>query len=287
LSADNIKGGTITAALVRADKIHADSYHGLDLGEGSVENNAFKIDRYGNLATIGRINVGAYTQAGSQIILNAGTRSIYFTYGTGDTAVGGNTGYITAQGNGLRMGWGVSFDSDVYVSGEVDSYSLRMRTSDSAGSSRTPNMCIGEDDVIRRISSAAWTKEQVQDLDGVLVKARNMADLVPVRQFYSKMEMDQWRGLGSNPGNHPTPIPGVIAEEVLAAGLDEFVVWEPDPEVLGPSVPWETGGKPGRRVQGVMYDRLGLLAFPLIKELYAKIETLENRIAALENNVGA
>ena len=79
----------------------------------------------------------------------------------------------------------------------------------------------------------------------------------------------------------------MIAEEVLAAGLDEFVLWQPDPDAEGPQVPWETGHSPVRRVQGVMYDRLGLLAFPLIKELYAKIETLENRIAALENNAGA
>jgi hypothetical protein len=50
---------------------------------------------------------------------------------------------------------------------------------------------------------------------------------------------------------------GVIAEDLVDAGLDEFVSWE--------------NGEP----EGVQYDRLAIYLFPIVKNLLQRIEKLE------------
>jgi hypothetical protein len=58
-------------------------------------------------------------------------------------------------------------------------------------------------------------------------------------------------------------IPGLIAEDVEAAGLSQFVVYS-DPDENGV-----------RQVEGLMYDRLWTLLIPLIKELRERVTVLE------------
>lgn len=72
-------------------------------------------------------------------------------------------------------------------------------------------------------------------------------------------------------------VPGVIAEEVRDAGLDEFVVYDANGEV-----------------EGVMYDRLGVALIPVVKRqrdrLTAqadRIDELEAKLAALTDKVDA
>lgn len=72
-------------------------------------------------------------------------------------------------------------------------------------------------------------------------------------------------------------IPGVIAEEVAAAGLEEFVIYGEDGEI-----------------EGVMYDRLGVALIPVVKRQRDRIEALEeeqalmlDRLAQLEAAIAA
>jgi hypothetical protein len=68
-------------------------------------------------------------------------------------------------------------------------------------------------------------------------------------------------------------IPGLIAEDVEAAGLGQYVVYgEPD----------EKGNRP---VEGIMYDRLWTLLIPLVKELSEKVQVLQTRVEELEQKV--
>jgi phage minor structural protein len=61
-------------------------------------------------------------------------------------------------------------------------------------------------------------------------------------------------------------VPGMIAEEVIEAGLGEYVIY----------------GKPdkdgNREVEGLMYDRLWTLLVPIVKEQQARIEELERKL---------
>lgn len=56
-------------------------------------------------------------------------------------------------------------------------------------------------------------------------------------------------------------IPGLIAEDVEATGLHEFVQYDRD-----------------GNVQGVAYDRIALTLIPLVKELYERVEQLEQAL---------
>ncbi len=60
-------------------------------------------------------------------------------------------------------------------------------------------------------------------------------------------------------------VPGVVAEHVRDAGLDQFVTYNSDGEV-----------------QGVMYDRLGVALIPIVRELRDRLIAQNNRITSLE-----
>jgi hypothetical protein len=80
-------------------------------------------------------------------------------------------------------------------------------------------------------------------------------------------------------------VPGLVAEEVEAVGLSEYVVYTDDPET------------DEQKVEGVSYDRMWTLLIPLVKELRERVATLEaekapraphaEKIAALEQENAA
>src|SRR5690606_40950741 len=69
-------------------------------------------------------------------------------------------------------------------------------------------------------------------------------------------------GLGSTP---PRRIPGVVAEDLEAVGLDMFVTYNDDGET-----------------ESVFYDRIGPALIPIIRAQRDRIGSLEERIKALE-----
>ena len=62
-------------------------------------------------------------------------------------------------------------------------------------------------------------------------------------------------------------IPGLVAEDVEAAGLDEFVTYNND----------------GKTIEGISYDRLWTLLIPLVREQGKQLEELNNELETLKN----
>jgi hypothetical protein len=79
---------------------------------------------------------------------------------------------------------------------------------------------------------------------------------VKPKSWYDKAEIARNNGSKDGLWRHH----GVIAEDLVDAGLDEFVSWE--------------NGEP----EGVQYDRLAIYLFPIVKELLTRVDELERVI---------
>jgi hypothetical protein len=101
--------------------------------------------------------------------------------------------------------------------------------------------------LIRATSSIKY-KTDVQTYD------KGLAELVSLRPVYFK-----------DKNNPSIQAAGLIAEELHAAGLTEFVQY----------------GEPGEP-EGISYGHMIAITISAIQELNAKVEALEARIAALE-----
>ena len=118
------------------------------------------------------------------------------------------------------------------------------------GSGAAANVVIDASGFLYRSTSSLKYKENIQPLPYGL---SDVLQLNPVT-FSSK-----------NENEHGVRFAGLIAEEVDAIGLNEFVQYAPD-------------GSP----DALHYGNMVSLAFKAIQELNAKVEALEARIAALE-----
>jgi hypothetical protein len=107
------------------------------------------------------------------------------------------------------------------------------------------------------VTSARKYKIDIQDIEVGL----GALQLKP-RTWIDKGEYER----NGNSANGLTRIPGFVAEEVLEAGLDEFILYD------------EVG-----EIQGLSYDRMLASVIPVIKDHNDKITELSNRITALEN----
>lgn len=85
-----------------------------------------------------------------------------------------------------------------------------------------------------------------------------------VEQFASEIERSE--DLTDSDIPYLERIGGLIAEDVEDAGLSLFVHY---------SNPDENGH---REVEGLMYDRLWVLLIPLVRELFNRVETLEEKL---------
>lgn len=121
------------------------------------------------------------------------------------------------------------------------------------------NLHQATDGTIYVSTSSARAKVDVQDVTSDPERILG----VPVRDWYDRAEADEYAAYldgadDINPGGPWRRIPGVVAEEVEAAGLSQFVTYGTD-------------GTP----DGVMYDRLPLLLIPIVRDLRDRLETLE------------
>lgn len=92
----------------------------------------------------------------------------------------------------------------------------------------------------------------------------------PATEKILEVQPKTWVDLGEFERNGRTAaglkrVPGVIAEEVAAAGLGQFVIYGEDGQT-----------------EGVMYDRLWTELIPVVKAQRDRIDALESRLAALE-----
>jgi phage minor structural protein len=173
-----------------------------------------------------------------------------------------------------------------YLSIGKDSTSpyLQSRTVLDRTYSYSSNMYITGAGTIGRSTSALKYKTDVQDVDSS--KFKRILDVSP-RTWFDKSSVETYadyltKTSGINRDGSPAPIedidldeedvpfiervPGMIAEEVIEAGLEDYVLY----------------GKPdkdgNREVEGLMYDRLWTLLVPIIKEQQTRIEELERKL---------
>lgn len=188
-----------------------------------------------------------------------------------ESADGGS--FFQVWGNNARMRGGSAtvqcFDSTIILSGAVSASSLTVSSSLSANSSvffpslssttSPANVRVGTGGggQLFVVTSARKYKVDVQDIEVGL----GALQLKP-RTWIDKGEYER----NGNSADGLTRIPGFVAEEVLEAGLDEFVLYD------------ELG-----EVQGLSYDRMLASVIPVIKHHNDKINELTERINALEN----
>ena len=110
------------------------------------------------------------------------------------------------------------------------------------------NVYVGSDGTLYRSVSSLKYKTDVEDYD------KGLAELLTLRSVYYK-----------DKNNPSTQYAGLIAEEVLEAGMPEFIQYAAD-----------------NTPDGLSYGHMMSLAVNSIKELNAKVEALEARIAVLE-----
>jgi hypothetical protein len=136
-----------------------------------------------------------------------------------------------------------------------------------------------------RISSSRKYKTNIKDADD-LVLANKLLDVKPKKwidknESYASFMKKQGLDMGTTAKGKPKPLfvdaPtelkyhfGLIAEELVEAGLDDFVLFEEKADGT-------------REPEGLHYDRLWTLLIPLLKDQRAKISQLEAQVAKLVN----
>lgn len=129
------------------------------------------------------------------------------------------------------------------------------------------NALVSSNGRIYKASSVRESKLVIEPIE--VERAKRLLD-VPLVSWFDRRNTELYaETLTSEPDNFVevqpiTRIPGVIAEDVEAAGLSEFALYDED-----------------GALRSVKYDRIGVAWIPLVKELYAKIDEIEAQLDAL------
>jgi hypothetical protein len=110
-------------------------------------------------------------------------------------------------------------------------------------------MHIASSGLIYRSTSASKYKDDIQPI------TRDFNDILALepKSWWDKAELAENNGDTTGLWRHH----GLIAEDLVNAGLDELVIWY--------------GGK----LEGIQYERLAVYLIPIVKELTQRVEELE------------
>jgi hypothetical protein len=129
-------------------------------------------------------------------------------------------------------------------------------------------------DVVYKLTSSARAKLMIEP---VSTPPERILDVEP-RDWYDRNEAEEYAAYLSGErelediNDQPfRRVPGLVAEELEAAGLEQFVTYEPDPDNEGQ-----------QRTAGVMYDRAWTLLIPLVRELRQQVAELQDKVEQLE-----
>ena len=236
INASNITGGTITGVTIQS----AASGRRVVINSSALN---FYTDSDNYAGTI----YGGGTQGvlifsadnNSSLVVSNAEASLY--------RVGG--GYLGTSSSGTTIGAnsGLTFMQDSNIQMPF------LNTSTAAANTRWGTTTNGR---LFYISSARRAKYDIQDavvnLEALQLRPRTWFDMNEYIENGNSTE-----GL--------TRIPGFVAEEVLEAGLEEFVTYDKD-----------------GIIQGLSYDRMVAAIIPVIKHLNEEIEELKNEIQTLK-----
>ncbi len=210
---------------------------------------------------------------------------------------GGTDGYFITKGpSSLNFGW----DTDTSVVGDGSGswgYTFRMQMKycycdvgfRSSGIYHTTisgssNLNISSDGTIKRVSSAAKYKLDIQNINKPDTYAYNLLNLNPKQWFdkgeterYAKYLTAQYSGEKLRDEEESelldgsiNPYYGLIAEDVKAAGLDEFCIY-------GKA---DKNGK--KELEGIQYDRIPILTIPILRDL---VTCMQKILPSVEKNI--
>ncbi|MGM0775441.1 MAG: phage tail spike protein [Bacillota bacterium] len=138
------------------------------------------------------------------------------------------------------------------------------------------NVHVNSSGYLWRSSSARKYKLQEEAID--LEEAKKILNVYP-KTWYDKYSAEKYADLLTEESkgaeidwdevgvSDVIRIPGLVAEDLIEAGLERFAVYGP---------PNENGE---RELEEVQYDRIPVLYIPLIRELFNRVEVLETKIA--------
>lgn len=125
-------------------------------------------------------------------------------------------------------------------------------------------------DVVYKLTSSRRSKLMIEPVstpaERILdIEPRDWIDRNEAEEYAAYMAGDRER---SDINDQPfRRIPGVVAEELEDAGLEQFVTYEKDPD------------NPGQmRTAGVMYDRLWTLLIPVVRDLREQVAELQQQV---------
>jgi hypothetical protein len=237
LNASNIVGGTITGVTIRSGTS----------GQRVIISSS-TIDFYTSANNFGGSIFGGGTQ-GVIISSQDANSTVTLTNGGADLFKI-NGGYVGVSSDGVTIGANSkrTFMQDPQIEMPF------ITTSTAAANTRWGTATNGR---IFYISSARRAKYDIQDAE-VNLEALNLRP----RTWFDMNEYIE----NGNSTEGLTRIPGFVAEEVLEAGLEEFVTYDQD-----------------GIIQGLSYDRMVASIVPVIKHHQDKIIELTTRIEILEN----
>jgi hypothetical protein len=249
LSGDRIYGGTITGSTITGGSLSTSGSTNISISGTNISFN-YNGSSAGSIYGSTKSGSGGATVG---IIFSAALTAVLGEFGVYDSTInlGNSRLYSANYGTLIEANGAVSFNT-AYFDDLVDMPWIGPSTS-SANVRWGLNAPYGR---LYGIGSARKLKLDIQDLE-VGLKALNLTP----RTWIDKGEYN-------NNGDSATGlrrIPGFVAEEVLEAGLDDFVQYEASGEI-----------------QSISYDRLTAALIPVLKFHNEKIADLEARIELIE-----
>ena len=207
-----------------------------------------------------------------------------------------------AGGSGIMFRNG-PFEFDGTIDGRIDTsgssyFRGDLRNTGFHETSASINVRMNSGGLFYRVTSTRKTKVNIETVDADIVP--RILDLEP-RIWFDRNEVEGRLGAneglvedtdegpradvdqlaGECTGGVPRRVPGLVAEEVRDAGLDDYVTYDDD-------------GGGDEELSSVAYDRLWTLLIPLVRdqrdriaELETTVESLVERVDALERDEGA
>lgn len=227
-----------------------------------------------------------YIEADSDLLQLYGNTHCYVEFFKGTTSRSAYFGYGSSSSNDITLKNEIA-GGNIYLFGGSGNFYIGQ---DSGGArvwsttiynrviTGSANMIVANNGSIGRASSARKYKINEQEIDPA--DAKKILEVTP-KLWFDRFNTESYANLLEKEANgevvnwdeegvsYIEPIPGLIAEDVYAAGLKHFVTFG-EPEENGE-----------RELEGIHYDRLPVLYIPLFKELFAEIAELK---AKLERN---
>lgn len=138
--------------------------------------------------------------------------------------------------------------------------------------SAAANAYVSSNGTLARSTSASKYKLNISEIPNIEDYSAKILEIKP-KQWFDKSSVESYaeeiehKTKGRIDSAPITPFYGLIAEDLVEAGLEKYVQY----------------GSDGKEVEGIMYDRLWTLLIPIVKQQKEDIAELKTKITEMEN----